>query len=88
MTHDGTTIDFSAKWTQIASDWNRGWWYSFDFTILALQRGPAILWGMPKKPAKKTTNPKTAKGTKRQPKEDFNQAAFRAVQEVIKRGEA
>ena len=41
---------------------------------------------MPKKPVKKA--PKR-KPSKRQPKEDFNQAAFRAVQETIRRsGEA
>jgi hypothetical protein len=38
---------------------------------------------MPKKP---TMKPKK-KPVKRRPKEDFNQAAFRAVQETIKRSE-
>jgi hypothetical protein len=38
---------------------------------------------MPETPTKKF--PKR-KSTKRQPKEDFNQAAFRAVQETIRRG--
>jgi len=40
---------------------------------------------MPKKPAKKT--PKR-KPLKEQPKEDFNQAAFRAIQETIRKGES
>lgn len=35
------------------------------------------------------TKPKPkAKPTKRQPKEDFNQATFRVMQEVIRRSEA
>jgi hypothetical protein len=39
---------------------------------------------MKKKPAKKAIKSKP----KRQPKEDFNQATFRVMQEVIKRSES
>jgi hypothetical protein len=38
---------------------------------------------MKKKPAKKATKIKA----KRQPKEDFNQATFRVMQEVIRKSE-
>ena len=41
---------------------------------------------MPKSKVK--TKPKRKPATKRQPKEDFNQAAFRAVQETIRRSES
>jgi hypothetical protein len=37
---------------------------------------------------KKKTKPALKVKPKRQPKEDFNQAAFRAVQETIKRSES
>jgi hypothetical protein len=37
---------------------------------------------------KKNTNPTVKAKPKRQRKEDFNQAAFRAIQETIKRSEA
>jgi hypothetical protein len=40
---------------------------------------------MAKKPAKKTQK---LKPTKREPKEDFNQAAFRAIQETIRKSES
>jgi len=43
---------------------------------------------MPKKPSpKKPAKRKAPKRATRQPKEDFNQAAYRAVQETIRRSE-
>jgi hypothetical protein len=39
---------------------------------------------MPKKPVKPAKKALKRKPAKRQPKEDFNQAAFRSVQETIK----
>ncbi len=57
-----------------------------NFPALAPQPEPCHTPAIPKKPRSKP-KPKR-KPAKRQPREDVNQAAFRVMQEVIRRSEA